>query len=66
MLDRHHLRHHLYADDMLGLIDSKVDCISQILDMFGNRINKVGKLCASKLLQLKPCKTESLWFSTVP
>lgn len=66
VLDHHRLRYHRYTDDMQGLIDCKLDCISQISDAPGDCINDVCRWCACKRIRLNPGKTEILCFCTAP
>ena len=64
LIHRHHLGHHLYADDT-QLIDSvKIVDIGTLINRLQLCIDDITSWCASRRLQLNPVKTELIWFGT--
>ena len=50
--EQHHFRHHLFADDMQGIKQSKPSNVLDITTGLGAYISSVNNWCASKCLQL--------------
>jgi len=63
-LAKHDLAHHLFADDMQGMLHCLRNDVPQMMSTLGDCFADVSGWCASKRLQLNGNKTESLLFGT--
>jgi len=62
--EKHHLRHHMFADDMQGLASGPPSCAPAIASSLADCFTDVNAWWAAKRLQLNAGKTEVMWYGT--
>ena len=64
LIDRHQVRHHLYADDTQIYDPSSTTDTADVVVRLKDCVEATRVWCASRRLQLNPSKTEIIWFGS--
>ena len=64
LMDRHHVRSHIYADDTQYYDSCRLNKIDSLRSRLSCCATDINHLCRSRRLQLNASKTEAIWFGS--
>jgi len=64
VLEQHRVCHHLFADDMQGIMHCKPSNVCDVTAGLGACVTSVNNCCALNRLQMNTTKTEVIWLGS--